>query len=266
MNISALPNYKKTNRLKSRKSLYSQHSYPNIDIDEEIFSTYKLKGNETIIDIGCGFGDLLIRLRKDGHKGKLYGIDISKGMIEEAKENSKGLDIQFKVSKAEELPFKDESFDIVICKHSLYHFELDKAISEIERCLKKKGILIFTLNSYSQRSKYYSEKYKKLISKELNNYNYVDTGNNLNFETYHKYFKNFLILKEVSVHRYITLKESTPYVEYMSTFKEYWDPIPKEKEWKNVLDIVRKDIDTIIKKDGYFQERACFGITVVEKL
>ncbi len=265
MDISGLPNYRKSNRLRSRKSLYTKYGYPKTDIFEDIFNTYKLKGNESILDIGCGFGDLLIRLREEGHKGKLDGVDISEGMIKEAKEDSKGLDIQFNVSKAEELPFKKENFDIIICKHSLYHFQLNKAIKEIERCLKKRGILIFTLNSYSQKSKYYSEKYKSLISEELNNFNFVDTGNNLNFEGYHKYFKNFLILKEVKVHRYITLKESTPYVEYISTFREYWDPIPNEKEWIEVLDIVRGDIDNIIQKNGKFEEKASFGITVLEK-
>jgi ubiquinone/menaquinone biosynthesis C-methylase UbiE len=266
MDISGLPNYKKSNRLKSRKSLYTEYGYPKTDIFEDIFNTYKLRGNESILDIGCGFGDLIIRLREEGHGGKLDGVDISEGMIEEAKENSKGLDIQFTASRAEELPFKKETFDIIICKHSLYHFELKKAIREIERCLKEKGVLLFTLNSYSQRSRDYSEKYKSLISKELKNFNFLDTGSNLNFEGYHKYFKNFRILKEVKIHRYITLEESTPYVEYMSTFRENWDPIPTEKEWEEVLAVVREDIDNIIKEEGVFEEKASFGIAVLEKL
>jgi ubiquinone/menaquinone biosynthesis C-methylase UbiE len=266
MDISGLPNYRKSNRLKSRKSLYREHGYPKTDIFEDIFNTHKLKGNESILDIGCGFGDLIIRLREEGHEGKLHGVDISEGMIEEAKDNSKGLDIQFTVSRAEELPFEKDSFDIIICKHSLYHFDLQKAIKEIERCLKEKGILIFTLNSYSQRSRYYSEKYKSLISKGLNNFNFLDTGSNLNFEDYHKYFKDFRILKEVKIHRYITLEESTPYVEYMSTFREHWDPIPSEKEWSNVLEVVRHDIDKIIAENGRFEEKASYGIGVLEKV
>jgi ubiquinone/menaquinone biosynthesis C-methylase UbiE len=266
MDISGLPNYRKSNRLKSRKSLYTKYAYPKTDIFEDIFSTYTLKGNESILDIGCGFGDLLIRLRKEGHKGKLQGVDISEGMIEEAKENSKGLNIQFEISRAEKLPFEEDIFDIVICKHSLYHFELKKAIKEIERCLKEKGILIFTLNSYSQKSRYYSEKYKDLISKNLNIFSFVDVKKNLNFETYHKYFKKFLILKEVKIYKYITLNDSRPYVDYMSTFREYWDPIPTESQWDKALDIVRKDIDNIIEKEGIFQEKTCFGISVLEKI
>jgi ubiquinone/menaquinone biosynthesis C-methylase UbiE len=265
MDISGLPNYRKSNRLKSRKSLYIEYGYPKTDIFEDMFNTYQLKGDEAILDIGCGFGDLIIRLKKEGHRGKLTGIDISEGMIKEAKENSKGLDIQFGVSNAEELPFKKETFDLIICKHSLYHFELKKAIREIERCLKPEGILIFTLNSYSQKSRYYSEKYKSLISKELDNFNFLDTGNNLNFESYHKYFKGFHILKEVKIHRYIILEESTPFVEYMSTFKEHWDPIPSQRAWEEALGVVRKDIDNIIKKDGKFEEKASFGIAVLEK-
>lgn len=266
MNISGLPNYRKSNRLKSRKSLYSEHAYPKSDIFEDIFNTYKLIGNETILDIGCGFGDLLIRLRKEGHKGKLYGVDISNGMIKEAKGNSKRLDIDFRTSKAENLPFEKESFDIIICKHSLYHFDLTKATEELERCVKKNGKLILTLNSYTRKSRFYSEKYKLLISKILNNFDFVDIKNRINLETYHKFFKKFLILKEVRVYKYITLEESTPYVEYMSTIREYWDPIPSAKEWDNVLDIIRADIDIIIKEKGCFQENICFGIMILEKL
>lgn len=266
MNMSGLPNYKKSNRLKSRKSLYIKYGYPKTDIFEDIFDTHKLIGNESILDIGCGFGDLLIKLREKGHKGQLYGVDISEGMIKEAKENSKGLDIQFKVSQAERLPFREETFDIIICKHSLYHFKLNKAIEEIYRCLDNKGVLIFTLNSYSKRSRYYSEKYKFLISKNLNNFNFINVKKNLNLETYHKFFKKFLILKEVKIYKYITLRDSSPYVNYMSTFREYWDPIPTKNQWDKALDIVRKDIDNIIKENGNFQEQTCYGISVLKKI
>lgn len=265
MDKSAKSNYRNTTRLKSRKSLYTQYGYPETDIYREIFSAYKLNGNETILDIGCGFGDLLIRLRNEGHRGKLYGVDISEGMINEAKKNSKDLDIEFRVSKAEELAFEKESFDIIICKHSLYHFDLDKAVGEIERVIKQKGVLISTLNSYSERSRHYSEKYKNLISKELNHYSFVDTANNINFETYGNFFKNFLILKEVKLHRYVRLSESNPFVEYMSTFREFWDPIPIETEWYSAMEAVRSDINRIIREKGMFEEKANFGISILEK-
>ncbi|MBI4144411.1 methyltransferase domain-containing protein [Candidatus Woesearchaeota archaeon] len=81
---------------------------------------------ETVLDIGCGSGIATTELG-----GKKTGIDPSLALIKQAK---------FPVvhGKAEQLPFKDKSFDNVVCMTAIHHFDTNKALLEIKRVAKNK--------------------------------------------------------------------------------------------------------------------------------
>ena len=71
-------------------------------------------------------------------------------MLKIAKENLKNIDFNFKFEEinAEKIPYKDESFDIVIAQHMIYFVpNIEKAISEIYRVLSKGGVFYVTANS-----------------------------------------------------------------------------------------------------------------------
>src|SRR3989344_1723837 len=95
--------------------------------------------NDKIIEIGCGSGNLLKHLECDN----ISGVDISPLMIEECKKIlPKG---KFLTGDAEKLQFKDNAFDKVIISEVLYYLlDLNKAISEAFRVLKKDGLLLIT--------------------------------------------------------------------------------------------------------------------------
>lgn len=69
--------------------------------------------------------------------------DFSPNMLKCAKNNLENLDCKFKYKKinAEDIPYDDESFDVVIAEHMLYFVtDIEKALSEIKRVLKPNGI------------------------------------------------------------------------------------------------------------------------------
>ncbi|MFC1696826.1 class I SAM-dependent methyltransferase [Nanoarchaeota archaeon] len=111
-----------------------------IEIPATLSFIDKVKGKK-IIDLGCGSGiyaDLLIK------KGaKVFGIDISKKLIEIAKQEvPKG---KFKVANFEKLPYKKHTFDIAISALALHYVkDWNKVFKEVNRVLKKGGIFIFS--------------------------------------------------------------------------------------------------------------------------
>jgi len=101
-----------------------------------------IKKDDKILEIGCGSGNLLRFIECDN----IFGIDISENMVKEAKKTiSNGT---FEIGDAENLPYENDSFDKVLISEVLYYLpDVDKAISETRRVLKKDGlILITTLN------------------------------------------------------------------------------------------------------------------------
>ncbi|MBI2672554.1 methyltransferase domain-containing protein [Candidatus Woesearchaeota archaeon] len=101
-----------------------------------------IKKNDKILEIGCGSGNLLRFIECDN----IYGLDISSNMVKEAKKSVPNGN--FIAGDAENLPYENNLFDKVIISEVLYYLpDMEKAISEAKRVLKKDGvILITTLN------------------------------------------------------------------------------------------------------------------------
>lgn len=94
-----------------------------------------------ILDVGCGGGVFVRELKK---KFKIFGCDISLKLILSIP-GSKS-DGNFLVCRAEKLPFKDKSFDLVLCSEVLEHIrDINSIISEINRILQENGYLIVTV-------------------------------------------------------------------------------------------------------------------------
>ncbi|MBA7587365.1 Release factor glutamine methyltransferase [subsurface metagenome] len=96
-------------------------SKPELKIAEDI--VYKIKQG-TLIDLGSGTGYLSIEIAKRMPKLQIYGIDLSRKMVQIATHNAKGIrNILFKNNNAAELPFKDESIDFIVSTGSFHHWK-----------------------------------------------------------------------------------------------------------------------------------------------
>lgn len=107
----------------------------------------ELKKGQKVLDVGCGQGLLLARLRETyGISGK--GIDVSSKSIEFAKKNYSGRDLFYQVLDAKAISFKSNVFDFVFSFDSLEHIDdQQKALSEMIRVTKPGGkLLIYTMN------------------------------------------------------------------------------------------------------------------------
>ncbi len=106
-------------------------------VAKELVNQYGLKSGDRVLDVGCGKGFLLFDIMQAVSGIEVVGIDISDYAVEHAKEEVRPF---LKVGHAKELPFEDQSFDLVFSintLHNLYCYELDSALREIERVGKK---------------------------------------------------------------------------------------------------------------------------------
>jgi ubiquinone/menaquinone biosynthesis C-methylase UbiE len=98
------------------------------------------------LEIGAGTGYFSLNLMQDGVIGAATCTDISPGMLETLEGNARtlGLDVETAACDAAELPFEDESFDLVLGHAVLHHLpDLDRAFAEFRRVLAPGGTLFF---------------------------------------------------------------------------------------------------------------------------
>jgi len=102
---------------------------------------------KTVLDLGCG--SAIISKKLIPIVDKLYGIDISKKRVKQAKTHVANLNnlnnFDFYVSYAQNLPFKDNHFDVIIASEIIEHvIDVKIFLEECKRVLKSDGLLVLS--------------------------------------------------------------------------------------------------------------------------
>jgi len=115
-------------------------------------SIKKIKKNSKIkvLDVACGTGRMLETMKNTNQSLEYYGLDMSKPLIKRLKEKAKkiGIKVNIKLGDATEIPFDDNTFDLVYTYHLTWHLPpkiQKKIILEMLRVVKKEGYIIFDI-------------------------------------------------------------------------------------------------------------------------
>lgn len=109
---------------------------------EVILSNWHIPPGSRLLDIGCGSGQTAIPAARA--KLKVTGVDIAANLIEHARERAlvEGLDAEFDVGDAEDLPYWDGEFDVVISLiGAMFAPRPEKVAEELARVCKPGGRL-----------------------------------------------------------------------------------------------------------------------------
>ena len=101
---------------------------------------------EHSLEVGAGTGYFSLHLQMAGVTRAITCTDISPGMIDALKANAQrlGVEVDARVADAEELPFEDRSFDLLLGHAVLHHLpDLDRAFGEFQRVLRPGGWIVF---------------------------------------------------------------------------------------------------------------------------
>jgi ubiquinone/menaquinone biosynthesis C-methylase UbiE len=100
-----------------------------------------------VLDLACGTGRLL-RFQAE-RNFEVVALDLSRGMIKVAKGKTKNYkNVNFIIGDAETLPFRNASFDEVVCSRAFKFFPNPlRALNEQSRVLKDKGMSILSIES-----------------------------------------------------------------------------------------------------------------------
>lgn len=143
-----------------------------IGLRDRLLDSFDWRGDESVLDVGCGRGLLLIGAAKRLKKGKAIGVDVwsaqdlsnnrADATIANAKAEGVADRVKVETADARQLPFGANSFDIVLSSlaiHNIPHSqERAKALREIARVLKPGGrVLIYDIFHTTEYAKILQE-------------------------------------------------------------------------------------------------------------
>ncbi len=134
--------------------LYSRRSQTYDDGDwhpriaHRLIEHARISRGQHVLDIATGTGMAAIAVAQVvGSEGRVVGVDISNGMLEQARRKVEALglsNIQFQLADAEALDFPENSFDVILCSSAfIWMSDLNAALQLWHRLLKPGGLIGF---------------------------------------------------------------------------------------------------------------------------
>jgi ubiquinone/menaquinone biosynthesis C-methylase UbiE len=106
---------------------------------DEVVARLRSAGSRRVADIACGTGILADRIERELHLDEVYGVDMSDGMLAQAKARSS--QVHWLKGPAEKLPFDDGALDAVVTTSAFHFFDQPAALAEFHRVLAPGGLV-----------------------------------------------------------------------------------------------------------------------------
>lgn len=116
-----------------------------------LFQRYTLSERARVLDVGCGTGEIVLRLAREYPRVTLLGIDVHEPHLALARERSRefGPRTEFKRGDAFALDFPARSFDLTLCRHMLQAVpQPQRVLAEMKRVTRQGGRLHVVAEDY----------------------------------------------------------------------------------------------------------------------
>lgn len=107
-----------------------------------------VKDGAAVLDAGTGTGEAIRLLLDRANPAEVVGVDVSKGMLHEAKKKIRDARVTFSVADIRHLPYPDRRFDVAVCTWTLETLaDPAAAVEELLRVIRDDGYVIYAFAS-----------------------------------------------------------------------------------------------------------------------
>lgn len=269
---TSIKNIEKT-EIKEREEsaeFFDEMPFWSSQFGQTLLDNIDYKKNISILDIGCGTGFPLLEVaQRYGNSCIVYGVDPWLDAIIRLKEKAffyNVHNVRLFDCKAEELPFDNEFFELIISNNGINNVEnLPKVLSEVNRVSKKGSQFVFTYNLPSTMNEFY-----EIYEEALMAYCYYDDILAM---------REHIFKKRRTIQHMKTLVENSGFeindivnnsfdwrFQDAETFFNYhfikfhflpsWKNIVKESQWEVIFKYICHRMNAIAKQNG------CFKVTI----
>jgi ubiquinone/menaquinone biosynthesis C-methylase UbiE len=254
-----------------RRRTHQIYTVEPVDFGRWTLERLRWRGDERVLDVGCGPGELLREMARHQavapHQGGwdvLAGLDFSPGMIAQAQIQAAGLPVHFLVGDAQTLPFPDAMFDVVMARHMLYHVPaIDRAVAEAARVLRRGGQFLVTTNSAHTMPEYLhmrrraSLRFPAMLQSDALTDRFSLENGAAFLEPY------FGRVETHTLRGILRFPAAEPFLAYFASSRAMlMRPDHSDAEWQAVADFVRAETEAVLARDGRFDVTKIAGALV----
>lgn len=254
--------YKTQDNLNVRIRTHKQYTQPQIDFTRWVMDSISWRGDEVMLDVGCGSGNYV----KLGQAyGRIYiAGDLSLGMLRGLTQSHllrTNLD-------AQNLPFAADSADVILANHMIYHIpNKAAALSEFRRVLKPDGRLLAATNSIhtmAELRQLIPDALRHLGAEPFTIYDVATAGFSL--ENGRSLLQShFSQVTRHDLPAALVFPESQPVLDYLNSSRDWHESkLPAGVTWADLLAQINQTLAGHIARHGSFRVNKLSGLFVCQ--
>ena len=250
--------------LRIRQETHEQYSVPRINFPEWVLSRIQWRGDEQVLDVGSGMGVYYNQLHHDLPAVHYYAVDQSIGMLR--LHSAQG---DLVLGDAQSLPYADQSFDVVMANHMLYHVpDIERALSEIRRVLKPDGVLIAATNSVQSMPEFHAlfRRAMLLLSTPGQIYSQPPLPAQINFALENgtrMLARHFYAVVRHDLPSTLVFPSIEPVMAYLESTRAIREPqLPESIRWDDLMMVMRDQISRVLNHFGELVVNKVSGVLI----
>jgi SAM-dependent methyltransferase len=250
--------------LRTRRETHEQYTVPSIDFPLWVLRRIHWRGDEMVLDIGSGAGVYYNCLREYWPDVSYSALDQSQGMLEVHRATGQVLQ-----ADAQQLPFGDGVFDVVMANHMLYHVpNIEYALLEARRVLKPNGVLIAATNSIQTMPEFHAlfRRGMLLLSTPGKVYSQppLPAASNFSLENGTRILARYFYgVVRHDLPSSLVFPSVEPVMAYLESTRAIREPqLPKSIDWDELMLVMREQVNRVIDHFGELVVNKVSGVLI----
>ena len=257
--------YATDNNLRIRQETHEKYTVPNKNYVEWALEMIQWRGDERILDVGCGPGLYYSKLHENQPNMTYHGLDLLPGMLL----NHPASNDHLMLGDVHHLPLASESYDVLMANHMLYHVhDVESSLEEMKRVLKPDGVLMVATNSVQTMPELQVLMRRAIVLLTRHGVAQVRapflSSDRFALENGTRILSRYFY----GVVRYdlpsaLVFPDVEPAMAYLESTRDMREPqLPDDVVWEDVMMIMRQQINQLIKHLGELVIRKESGVLI----
>ncbi len=253
-------------RIRTHK-LYTR---PDVDFTAWVLDHVPWRGDERVLDIGCGSGAYIEpvcqRLIRGGH---LLADDLSWGMLRDVASKSLPACVTLLTGDGMRLSLSDGCCDVVLANHMLYHVpQIEGAVAEVHRVLRPGGYFVAATNARGSMQTFIAEMTEAchalgcpiVMPSSLARVRFtLENG----WAFLKPFFPN---VEQDTLESALVFPEAAPPVAYINSLRHVYGPqLPDGLAWETMIEQIERQIRSRIAGQGEYRVTKTTGVFIATR-